>query len=98
MPLLKPRKALKSPTSQCLQLTSLTRARRPLRPQRALQLRLLKHKEQPTLPNHRARQRQPSHKAQLRLLKQKRRPKPAAQLKQQTCQCQPRNQNLLNLS
>lgn len=89
MPLLKPRKALKSPTSQCPQLTSPTRARRPLRPQRALQLRLLKHKEQPTPP---------SHKAQLRLLKQRRRPRPAAQLKQQTCQCQPRNQKLPNLS
>lgn len=89
MPLLKPLKALKSPTNQCPQLTSLTRARQPLRPQKALQLRLLKHKEQPTPPNH---------KAQLRLLKQKRRPKPAAQLKLQTCQCQPRNQNLLNLS
>ena len=86
MPLLKPRKALKSPTSQCPQLTSLTRARQPLRPQKALQPRLLKHKEQPTPPSHRARQRRPSHKAQLRLLKQRRQPKPAAQLKQQTCQ------------
>ena len=49
MSLLKPRKSLKSPTSQCPQLTSLTRARQPLRPQRALQLRLLKHKAQPRL-------------------------------------------------
>ena len=77
MPLLKPRRALKSPTNQCLQLTSLTRARQQLKPQKALQPRLLKHKAPPT---------QPSHKAQLRLLKQRRQPKPAAQLKQQTCQ------------
>lgn len=86
MPLLKPRRALKSPTNQCLQLTSLTRARQQLKPQKALQPRLLKHKAPPTPPNHRARQKQPSHKAQLRLLKQRRQPKPAAQLKQQTCQ------------
>lgn len=86
MPLLKPQRAPKSPTSRCLQLTSLTRDRRQLRPQKALQLRLLKHKAQPTPPNHRVRQKQPSHKAQLRLLKQRRQPKPAVQLKQQTCQ------------
>lgn len=86
MPLLKPRRALKSPTNQCLQLTSLTRARQQLKPQKALQPRLLKHKAPPTPPNHKGRQKQPSHKAQLRLLKQRRQPKPAAQLKQQTCQ------------
>ena len=86
MPLLKPRRALKSPTKQSLQPTLPTRARQQLKPQKALQPRLLKHKAPPTPPNHRGRQKQPSHKAQLRLLKQRRQPKPAAQLKQQTCQ------------